>query len=159
MLGRAEVIYPSEACTACGGHGFRNLPEAGAKLRRIREHYGVTSRALARALGVSEQRVCDWQAGRRPVPVEITEQWEPTSRKLAGLPQLPEPSRESFDRDRVAPHVDPYALRRVATDHEMPAPSEPPPKIWIPRSLREQGWSVVDGQVMRPADEAPRRRK
>jgi transcriptional regulator with XRE-family HTH domain len=152
------MIFPSEACHTCSGTGGRNLPEAGRVIRRIRKHFGISQTAMARELGVSPQRVNDWEAGRRPVPVEITEQWESTCRKLGGLPQPPEPPRECFDRDRVAPHVDPYALRRVAPDNEAPAPSAPPPKIWIPRALREQGWTVVDGQVVRP-DEGPARRR
>jgi transcriptional regulator with XRE-family HTH domain len=146
------VIYPSECCPACHGHGYRHLPEAGARLRRIRNHYGVTSRALARAMGVSEQRVCDWQAGRRPVPVEITEQWESTCQKLGGLPQ---PPREASESSATIPH----SPTPAAADDVAPAPSESPPKIWIHRILREQGWIVVDGRVMRPSDQGPARRR
>jgi hypothetical protein len=145
------VIFPSECCPVCHGKGYRSLPEAGMRLRRILKHYGVPARALARALGVSEQRVCDWQAGRRLVPVEITEQWEPTCQKLARMPELAKPSRETHEPTATIPQ----SPAPVAADSVTPVPSEP----WIPRILRERGWTVVDGQIMRPSDEGPARRR
>ena len=47
----------------------------------------------------------------------------------------------------------------IEPDRQAPVASEPPPKIWIPRVLREQGWTVVDGQVMRPDGEGAVRRR
>jgi transcriptional regulator with XRE-family HTH domain len=97
--------YPSEACAACGGHGFRNLPEAGRVLRAIRKRFGISQTAMARELGVSPQRVNDWEAGRRLTPREITEVGEAACRKLGGLPQPPEPpeSPEPPRECRLAP--------------------------------------------------------
>jgi transcriptional regulator with XRE-family HTH domain len=149
------MIFPSECCPACHGHGYRHLPEAGAKLRRIRKHFGISQTAMARELGVSPQRVNDWEAGRRLTPRDITEVWEPACQKLGRQPELPAHLREACESSAPIPH----SPTPAAADDVAPAPSEPPPKIWIPRSLREQGWSVVDGQVMRPSDEGSARRR
>jgi len=148
------VSYPSEPCPNCHGKGYRSLPEAGIRLRRIRTHYGVRARALARALGVSEQRVCDYERGRRLTPVKIAEQWEPTCQRLSRRTELPEPPREASEPDPMTPQP-----RQLVADESMSAPREPPPQPWIPRLLREQGWTVVDGQVTRPSDEGSVRRR
>ena len=146
------MIFPSEACHTCSGTGGRNLPAAGRIIRRIRMHFGISQTAMARELGFSPQRVNDWEAGRRLMPVKITDQWESTCRKLGGPPELPESRGEDCKPD--APSPEPPVAEESA-----PAPSEPTPVPWIPRALREQGWTVIDGQVMRRSDEGSARRR
>jgi len=149
------VSYPSEPCPACSGHGYRSLPEAGRRLRVIRKQHGISQKAMAAALGASQQRVCDWERGRRLTPHEIIEQWEPTCQKLGRRPELTEPQREASDPVPTTPEP----RQPPPAEENAPAPSEPPPKTWIPRILREQGWTVVDGQIMRPSDEGSARRR
>jgi transcriptional regulator with XRE-family HTH domain len=142
-------------------------PLAGRLLRRMRLQAGISQKAMADALGQRVQRVNDWEAGRRTIAPGIAEHWERLCEERGTPPEPTQEKRESSESKRLPPHVDPYyALQRLAPDqtevarnHPAPAPSEPQPQPWIPRVLRERGWSVVDGQVMRPADGGPARRR
>lgn len=56
----------TRVCPQCGGSGkVMDDKKVGAFMREIRKKAGVSSRAVARQLGLSAAYVCDLELGRR----------------------------------------------------------------------------------------------
>jgi len=139
--------YPGHLCRVCDGRGMHLDPKAGPWFRAMRLRAGISQTAMAAALGKRPQRVCDWEAGRQTIPPRIAEKWELLCQERTQASAPTRPPREPCERDEVTPHTPPQS---IAVDHEVSAPSETAPEVWIPRGLREQGWKVINGRIVGP---------
>jgi transcriptional regulator with XRE-family HTH domain len=135
---------PTEPCPQCDGRGCRLLPEAGQRLREVRLAYGVSVRKMAAALDVSESTLCDWESGRRLVPMRIPQEWEricaqhgphhlpPQDRVEAG----PEASAQAPTEPLLRQEVDDGPRQEtLARSHPRTIPEEP-----------SRGWELMREQ-------------
>jgi|SRR5271157_5354992 len=77
-----------------------SYPPPAARLREIRQAYGVRVKRMAAALAVSESVVCDWEAGRRRIPTRIPQEWQRVCERYAGITRA---GRGRYRLNRLTP--------------------------------------------------------
>jgi len=83
--------------------GPQDLQRAAA-VKRFREQTGLTQTALATMLGVRQESLSAWEAGKRPIPPDVWQRL--TDPALAGVPEpssLPHPGQPGGDTGDAPP--------------------------------------------------------
>ncbi|MFJ9548299.1 helix-turn-helix domain-containing protein [Streptomyces erythrochromogenes] len=120
FLPRQIVRPPLEKSSARRAAG---LPEPGER-RRLREQWGLTTRQVAMAFGVTPATVRSWECGRT-APRGVRR--EAYRRFLAGLAQHTAVDVQGSAGPRPAPPVPPKAVPQKAVPQKAVPPSPPPP--------------------------------